>query len=236
MQRGREDRAQTRSSISNSRFIIPVQEAGLGRTLVPFEQSFPSAAFYIVQDRDSNLGGLPRRIRMLNQVCQYLEVHEEEHMRSRDWRAVLCIGALLTSYGCVTNATTELTSAPTDAISDLTHGTTAALSEFTDPLTEFTSSTTPGAGGAQNPVRAKKRLQVFTASSYDNLRSDISRGYGEYLVSLATLAGVPSAQFPEFQSLMQDSYSTMFDDVIPPAESTRQIVEIAWAAGYGHTP
>jgi hypothetical protein len=28
-------------------------------------------------------------------------------------------------------------------------------------------------------------------------------------VSLATLAGVPSAQFPEFQSLMQDSYSTM---------------------------
>ena len=115
-------------------------------------------------------------------------------------------------------------------------GTTAAAADIAKAVTDFTSSTTPGAGGAQNPVRAKKRLQVFTASSYDNLRSDISRGYGEYLVSLATLAGVPSAQFPEFQSLMQDSYCTMFDDVIPAAESTRQIVDIAWAAGYGHTP
>ena len=83
------------------------------------------------------------------------------------------------------------------------------------------------------PARARKRLEVFTASSYDNLRSDISRGYGEYLVSLATLAGVPSVQFPEFQSLMQDSYGTMFDDAFPAADSTRQIVEVAWAAGYG---
>jgi hypothetical protein len=84
-------------------------------------------------------------------------------------------------------------------------------------------------------VRAKQRLQIFTASSYDNLRSDISRGHGEYLASLATLAGVPSARFPEFQSFMQDSYRTMFDDVIPVAESARQIVEIAWTAGYGHS-
>src|SRR4249919_1628128 len=151
--------------------------------------------------------GLPRRMRMLNQVCQYVEVHEEEQMTTIDWRAVLCIGVLLTSYGCVTNATTELLD-----------GTTAAAADIAKAVTDFTSSTTPGAGGAQNPVRVKKRLQVFTASSYDNLRSDISRGSGEYLVSLATLAGVPSAQFPEFQSLMQDSYSTMFDDVIPAAE------------------
>jgi hypothetical protein len=156
-------------------------------------------------------------------------------MKRIDWQAVLGVGVLLMASGCVTNATTELTLAPTDAISDLTHGTTAALSEFTDPLTEFTSSTTPGATGA-GPTRAKKKLQFFAASSYDNLRSDISRGYGEYLVSLATLAGVPSSQFPAFQSLMQDSYSTMFADVIPAAESTRQIVDITWAAGYGHTP
>jgi hypothetical protein len=157
-------------------------------------------------------------------------------MRTIDWRAALCIGVLFTSYGCVTNATTELLEAPFVATTDITNGTTAAAADITRAVTDFTSSTTPGAGGAQNPVRAKKRLQVFTASSYDNLRSDISRGYGEYLVSLATLAGVPSAQFPEFQSLMQDSYSTMFDDVVPAAESTRQIVDIAWAAGYGHTP
>ena len=156
-------------------------------------------------------------------------------MRHIDWRAVLCISVLLTSYGCITNATTELLEAPFVATTDLTNGTTAAGADITKAVTDFTSSTTPGAEGPRHLLRAKKRLQVFTASSYDNLRSDISRGYGEYLVSLATLAGVPSAQFPEFQSLMQDSYSTMFDDVIPAAESTRQIVEIAWAAGYGHT-
>jgi hypothetical protein len=154
-------------------------------------------------------------------------------MKIIEWRAMLSIVVLLNSYGCITDATTELTKAPFDATSQLTNGTTAALSEFTDPLTEFTSSTTPGAASPP-PERAKKRLQFFAASSYDNLRIDISRGYGEYLVSLATLAGVPSAKFPEFQSLMQDSYGTMFDDVIPAAESTRQLVDIAWAAGYGH--
>jgi hypothetical protein len=142
---------------------------------------------------------------------------------------------LSTSYGCVTNATTEVTEAPFVATTDLTGGTTAAVADITAAVTDFTSSSTPGAGGAEIPARAKQRLQRFTASSYDNLRSDISRGHGEYLVSLATLAGVPSTQFPEFQSLMQDSYSTMFDEVIPAAESTRHIVDIAWASGYGRT-
>ena len=157
-------------------------------------------------------------------------------MRNMDWRAVLGVGVLLMASGCVTNATTELTEAPFVATSDITNGTTAAAADITGADTDFTSSTTPGAVGSHNPVWAKTRLENFAKASHENLRADISRGYGEYLVSLATLAGVPSAQFPEFQSLMQDSYSTMFDDVIPAAESTRQIVEITWAAGYGHTP
>ncbi len=156
-------------------------------------------------------------------------------MRTIDWRAALCIGVLLTSYGCVTNATTNCWS-PLRRDHGHNQWDNRCRGRYHQSGHGLHSSTTPGAGGYQNPVRAKKRLQVFTASSYNNLRSDISRGYGEYLVSLATLAGVPSAQFPEFQSLMQDSYSTMFDDVIPAAESTRQIVDIAWAAGYGHTP
>jgi hypothetical protein len=133
----------------------------------------------------------------------------------------------------VTNATTEVTEAPFVATTDVTGGTTAAAGDITAAVTDFTSSTTPGAGAAENPARAKQRLRVFTAKSYDNLRYDISRGHGEYLVSLATLAGVPPAQFPEFQSSMQDSYSAMFDDGIPAVESSRQMIDIAWAAGYG---
>jgi hypothetical protein len=146
---------------------------------------------------------------------------------------MLITGLCMIASGCITDATTELTKAPFDATSQLTNGSTAALSEFTDPLTDFTSSTTPGAEGGIVPSRAKKRLQIFAASSYENLRADISRGHGEYLVSLATLAGVPSGQVSQFQTFMQNSYSTMFEEEIPIPESTHQIVEIAWAAGYG---
>lgn len=157
-------------------------------------------------------------------------------MKSRHWQTVLCVAVSLASFGCITNATTELTEAPFVATTDLTGGTTAAVGDITGATSDFTSSTTPGAESTNNLVRAKQRLNKFTASSYDNLRADISRGHGEYLVSLATLAGVSSVQFPEFQSRMQDSYGTMFDEGLPPADSTRQIVDIAWMAGYGHTP
>jgi hypothetical protein len=146
---------------------------------------------------------------------------------------VFCAAALMSATGCVTNATTEVTEAPFVATTDLTGGTTAAAADITGAVTDFTSSTTPGAVGSDNPVWAKKRLQLFTNASYDNLRFDISRGHGEYLVSLATLAGVPSAQFPQFQSLMQDSYGMMFDEVLAGPESRKQIVEVAWASGYG---
>ena len=155
-------------------------------------------------------------------------------MKRIQWKAVLYAGILVSSYGCVTNATTELTEAPFVATTDLTGGTTAAVGDITGATSDFTSSTTPGAESTNNLVRAKQRLNKFTASSYDNLRYDISRGSGEYLVSLATLAGIPSTQFPVFQTRMQDSYSAMFE-AIPAAESTRQIVDIAWAAGYGQT-
>jgi hypothetical protein len=153
-------------------------------------------------------------------------------MNSKDWHLRACMGMVLMTSGCITDATVELTKAPFDATTQLTNGTTAATSEFVDPLVDFTSSTTPGAASVV-PAQAKKRLEVFTASTYDNLRSDISRGSGEYLASLATLAGVPSAQFIQFQSFMQESYGAMFDDKLPSADSTRQIVDIAWAAGYG---
>ena len=156
-------------------------------------------------------------------------------MRNTCWRIILCIGAVITS-GCVTNATTELTEAPFVATTDVTNGTTAGVADITAAVTDFTSSSTPGAGGNQHPALAKQRLHNFTKASYENLRTDISRGYGEYLISLATLAGIPSAQFPEFQSWMQDSYGTMFDEMMLSGESTRQIVEIAWTAGYGHRP
>jgi hypothetical protein len=156
-------------------------------------------------------------------------------MKCSHWQAACCAAVLLSASGCVTNATTEVTEAPFVATTDITGGTTAAVGDITAAVTDFTSSTTPGAAGTDNPALAKKRLQLFTKASYDNLRFDISRGQGEYLVSLATLAGVPSAQVPQFQSLMQDSYGAMFDETLPVFESRAQIVDVAWASGYGRT-
>jgi hypothetical protein len=65
------------------------------------------------------------------------------------------------------------------------------------------------------------------------LRADIARGSGEYLVSLATLAGIPSGRQAEFQGQMRDAYSTMFNDTVPFRESTIRIVEAAWSEGFG---
>jgi len=155
-------------------------------------------------------------------------------MNQTTWRLMFVgVLVLLCASGCITNATIELTKAPFDATTDLTNGTSAASSEFTQPLREFTSSTTPGAADINSPVRARQRLEVFASYSYENLRSDISRGNGEYLVSLATLAGVPSARATEFQFYMQHSYATMFDETVPTKVSTARIVETAWAEGHG---
>ena len=151
-------------------------------------------------------------------------------MNLKRWQQLVS-GVLLSASGCITDATVELTKAPFDATTDLTNGTTAAAADITRAVTDFTSSTTPGASG-NNPL-ARKKLEAFASSSYENLRSDISRGSGEYLVSLATLAGVSSERLPEFQFFMQDSYATMFDDTVPVKVSTSRIVDTAWSEGHG---
>ena len=154
-------------------------------------------------------------------------------MNGTRWQLLMST-VLLSASGCITNATTELTEAPFVATSDITNGTSAAVGDITGAVTDFTSSTTPGAAGSANPVRARKRLELFTASSYENLRADISRGNGEYLVSLATLAGVPPEQVTAFQFSMQGSYATMFDEAMLVKDSAARIVEAAWREGYGH--
>lgn len=152
-------------------------------------------------------------------------------------RCALFAGLLLTLAGCMTNATVELTKAPFDATTDLTGGTSGATREFLDPLTEFTSSTTPGALSAGQLLRAKQKATFFAMQSQDNLRTDIARGQGEYLASLATLTGVSADRWADFQTTMIGSYSTLFDRQLSASQSTERVVNLAWANGYGmHRP
>lgn len=148
------------------------------------------------------------------------------------WRlwASLC-GTLAVLSGC--DATVELTKAPFDATSHLTDGTSNASSEFLQPTKELTSSTTPDSAAGIDRARAKRKLEVFALHTHDNLRTDISRGRGEYLTSLASLAGVSPEQRSRFDLHMRDSYATLFDDAVAAKESTARIVEAAWVAGYG---
>ena|SRR5688572_18234185 len=143
----------------------------------------------------------------------------------------LLLGMLMMT-GCITNATVELTKAPFNATTALTNGTTEAIDAILDPLTKFTSSTTPGEL-ADHLIRARQKTEVFASYSYENLRVDIAQGSGEYLVSLATLAGIPSGRQAEFQSQMRNAYSTMFNETLPFRESTVRVVEAAWSEGFG---
>ena len=99
----------------------------------------------------------------------------------------------LGTAGC--DATRELVKAPFEATTALSNGTTQATKELLEPLKEFTSSTTPGSM-YNDPLKAKRRFQVFVAYTFNNVQRDIAQGQGEYLTSLATLAGIPRRTTP----------------------------------------
>jgi hypothetical protein len=137
----------------------------------------------------------------------------------------------LSLAGC--DATVELTKAPFDASTALSDGVTQASSELVQPTTEFTSSLTPGADGMTGPARAHKKLEAFTAYSFENVRGDISRGEGEYLASLATLAGVPAERQEAFGTDMRNNYGALYDAKDSKRDAWVRVVNAAWSAGYG---
>jgi len=127
--------------------------------------------------------------------------------------ALLLPALLIAGAGC--GATTEVVLAPFELTSDVT------------------SSTTPGATALNGHAKAHQQLETFAAYSYDSVRSDIARGDGEYLVSLATLAGVPDASRSGFQAEMQNQYAGLYDPNVSRKETWRRVVNTAWFSGYG---
>lgn len=155
-------------------------------------------------------------------------------MRPGLGRLAIAVGLAAGLSGC--DATIELTKAPFDATTALSGGVTDATHELLQPTTEFTSSLTPGADGLNNPARARKKLELFAAYSHENLRSDLARGEGEYLTSLATLAGVPGDEQDAFRVSMRSAYSTLFADHLTAPESSARVVNAAWDRGLGRVP
>ena len=57
---------------------------------------------------------------------------------------------------------------------------------------------------------SNERLNDFVASNMDTIAQDIAAGDGEALVTLAELMEVPSANRPEFFSVLQKNFSAIF--------------------------
>lgn len=71
---------------------------------------------------------------------------------------------------------------------------------------------TSGTSNCDKPASfsSNEKLQEFVADNMDNLARDIARGNGEYLNTLAVLAGVPEGSRADFYSRLQANFSTIY--------------------------
>lgn len=88
----------------------------------------------------------------------------------------------------------------------------------TETINDFLSSTTPGVWyTGDGLVKEEYKPHVFVAINFDNLTTDLAKGQGEYLTSLTTLLGIPSAHHPQFIAFVQQLYP----DLAQEKNSTR---------------
>ena len=164
-------------------------------------------------------------------IWKNLRLHES--MRAV-YVAILLCGF---STGCITDTTVDMTKAPFDASTDLTDattgsitkltdGTSQATTDLTDPTREFLSSTTPGAwfqaNGTLNPDHKKI---AFVVLNFDNLQEGMAQGGGEYLLSLATLVGLPPSSREYFLKSAQRQYGYIFKEGQSRPESLRRLIK-----------
>ena len=100
---------------------------------------------------------------------------------------------------------------------------------------DLTSSTSPGNSAPTGPAKARQQLERFVAYAYDDVSCDIAQGHGEYLTSLAVLAGVPTDSQAAFRAEMQSRYASIYDPILSRKETWTLVVNHAWSAGYGRT-
>ena len=113
--------------------------------------------------------------------------------------------------------------------------TTDTLQAPFELTSDFTSSTSPGDSVLTGPAKARQRLEQFVAYAYDGVNGDIAQGHGEYLTSLAVLAGIPTDSQAEFRTEMQSRYAVINDPVLSRKEAWTLVVNHAWSAGHGRT-
>ncbi|MGC4096937.1 MAG: DUF3015 family protein [Nitrospira sp.] len=98
---------------------------------------------------------------------------------------------------------------------------------------DFTSSTSGSSALPDPSAKAHQQLQQFVASAYDGVSGNIAQGSGEYLTSLAVLAGIPADAQAAFRTEMQSHYAVFSNPLLSRNEAEALVVNHAWSAGYG---
>jgi len=96
----------------------------------------------------------------------------------------------------------------------------ASTESLTDTMTNFLSSTTPGAwfneDGLINP---DQRINVFVAINYETLKQEMAQGEGEYLTALATLLEISNENLPSFKARAQEQFRVTHTNPDPSPQS-----------------
>lgn len=80
-----------------------------------------------------------------------------------------------------------------------------------DTTVNFFSSTTPNDLFTQDGlVRQEEKINLFAGVAYENLRQEAAAGSGQYVTSLATLYGVPTAKQGDFGKVLQQRHAELF--------------------------
>ncbi|MEW5733643.1 MAG: DUF3015 family protein [Thermodesulfobacteriota bacterium] len=77
-----------------------------------------------------------------------------------------------------------------------------------------------GTSNCEKPESLTKneKVKVFVADNMDNLASDIARGQGEYVETLAVLMDVPENGRPEFRSKLKNHFPEIYPDASVTAD------------------
>jgi hypothetical protein len=148
-------------------------------------------------------------------------------MTVRSFMALIFIATVSSMLSaCMTAPTVDVTSSPFRATSDVTDGVSNATTDLTQPTQEFTSSTSPKSWFAgDGTVKAEHKVRALIVFTFANVKGEVARGSGEYLVSLATLAGVPAQRHAEFFRFVQDQYGFIYAEGIKPVESVDRLIQ-----------
>ena len=83
-------------------------------------------------------------------------------------------------------------------------GTTESVTDTTNNITVSTSGKTWFS--PDGLVRDDQKVNAFATLNFDNLRQDMAKGEGEYLVSFSNLLGVPADRRASFFAFAQERY------------------------------